>query len=689
MKSFFRWIPFLVAMGTASQLLADEGMWPFNNVPESLKQRYGWAPDQKWLDHVRLASVRFNNGGSGSFVSSTGLVLTNHHVGSDCIQKISTADHDYVTTGYLAKAASEEVKCPDLELDVLEGVRDVTVEVNAVVKPDQSPAQILEAQKGEQAKLEKECHEKTGLRCETVTLYEGGEYDLYRYRKYTDVRLVAAPEKQIAFFGGDPDNFTYPRWDIDFALFRIYENGQPVRPEHFLKWNSAGAREGELVLVSGNPGSTSRLETLAQLEFQRDAFYPSLVDWLERRAKLVHDFSEKSTENARIGAGFLFSVENALKAARGRLEALRNPNLMSKKANEERDLRAAVEARPELTGSARAWDAIASAEKAYAARYQRELLMERVETSRLMQFAQTIVRYVAEKPKANEKRLEEFRDSNLQSLEFALYSPAPIYPSLEKLRLGQSFQSMTDGLGAEDAFVKKVLAGKTAQQRADELVGGTRLADVSFRKSFVEGGSRTVEDSTDPMVVFARQTDPDLRDLRKWREDNVESVEKTSGASVARAFFAVRGKTTYPDATFTLRLAYGPVKGYTENGRPIPYQTTFSGMFAHAEEHGGQAPFDLPERLLKARARIDSGAPVNFVTTADVTGGNSGSPVLNTKGELVGLVFDGNIQTLGNDFVYTDEQARTVGVHPMAIITLLRSVYEAVSIADELEGKHP
>ncbi len=666
---------------------ADEGMWPFNNIPvKALKQKYHWAPDKKWLDHIRLASVRFNNGGSGSFVSETGLVLTNHHVGANCIQKISTPEHDYVASGYRAATPADEVKCPDLELNLLEGIEDVTSRVNAVVRPGMSDAEALTAQKAEQARLEKACHDKTGLRCDTVTLYAGGEYDLYRYKKYTDVRLVAAPEFQIAFFGGDPDNFNYPRWDIDFAVFRIYENDKPVKPASWLQWNSAGPKENELVLVSGNPGATARLETAAQLELERDVLNPASIEFLTRRAKLLHEFSDKSPENAREASRMLFGVENSVKARKGIESALLDPTVMAKKVKDEKELRARVASDPKWKPYAGAWDAIAAAQKAYGERYRRDVAITRaLSASPQMSIARRIVEYVAEKEKPNEKRLEEFRDSKKQSLEFALYSPAPVYPNLEETTIADTFQLTAEKLGGDDPFVKKILQGKSPEERARELVTGTRLADVAVRRQLVEGGTSAVAQSTDPMIVLARETDAEVRAIRKWREDNVESVNKANGSLIARALFAVRGKDQYPDATFTLRLAYGPVKGYEENSKKILYQTVWSGMYEHSQEHGGKPPYDLPESFLKVKEKVDPQTPFNFVTTADTTGGNSGSPVVNTRGELVGLLFDGNIQSLGNDVVYTEEIARSVCVHPAAIMAALRQVYGATALADELE----
>jgi Peptidase S46 len=690
MKSLVRSALVAVALAACVPLIADEGMWPFNNVPvKYLKSKYGWAPDRAWLDHVRLASVRFNDGGSGSFVSSTGLVLTNHHVGANCIQKMSNAEHDYIKTGYEARTAAEELKCPDLELNVLESIEDVTRQVNAKVKPGMADAKALETQKAEEARIEKSCHDKTGLRCDIVTLYQGGEYDLYRYKKYTDVRLVFAPEFAIAFFGGDPDNFTYPRWDIDFAIFRVYDKGKPVHPRSHLVWNSAGASDGDLVLVSGNPGSTARLDTVAQLHLLRDTIYPSQIAWLERRAKLLQDFSEKSEENARIANRALFGIQNSIKALKGYEGGLLDPKVMARKEADETALRGTVEKNPKMKSYAGAWDAIAGAVKAYGERYKHDAETNRITAgSPELRIALDIVRLVAEKQKPNDQRLAEYRDSNLPSLEFELFSPAPIYPTLEKATLADAFRELSEALGENDPFVQKVLAGKSPEDRAAELVDGTKLADVKVRKELAASAD-AVAQSKDPMIVLARDIDPTLREIRKWHDDNVESVERVNGAEIAKAIFAVRGKDAYPDATFTLRLSIGQVKGYVEGGKNIPYETTWSGMYRHSEEHGGKPPYDLPQRYLDAREKINPDVPVDFVSTNDIIGGNSGSPVVNEKGQFVGLIFDGNIQSLPWRFVYSDEIARAVSVHPAAIITALRSIYGDDALADELEGRRP
>jgi hypothetical protein len=666
----------------------DEGMWTFDNPPlKLLKERYGFEPTKEWLEHVRLSSVRFNDGGSGSFVSPNGLVLTNHHVALGQLQKVSSPQKNYVADGFYAKTSAEELKCPDLELNVLMAIEEVTARVQATVKSGMTDKAALEARKAEIAKIEKESLEKTGFRSEVIPLYQGSEYWLYRYKKYTDVRLLFAPEQQAAFYGGDPDNFTFPRYDLDMALFRVYENDKPVESKHYLKWNAKGAADGELVFVSGHPGSTNRLHTVAQLELQRDYFYPLTLKSLKRRLEVLRRYSASGSEQARQAAGQIFGIENSLKALTGEYNGLLDKNIFAKKQKEESDFRALVAGKPEWKKEyGEAWDLIAKAEQKQL-EMLKPLRFRSLRGSRLYSNALTIVQYVAEVKKPDGERLAGFHDSQLESLKFRLFSPAPVYPQLEEMLLADGLQESLDELGPKDPFIKTVLNGRAPAEVAKELISGTKLGDPAFRKALVEGGETAVASSTDPLIVVARQVDPLNRELKKWYEDNVESVEAAAGEKIGKARFAVYGKSAYPDATFTLRLSYGAVKGYAMNGTKAPSKTTFYGLYDRYYSFDKQTPFHVPPRYIERKDKLDLTTPFNFVTTNDIIGGNSGSPVINKNAELVGLVFDGNIESLVGRFVYNEETSRCVAVHGAAMIEALRKLYDAGSLADELEGK--
>ena len=668
--------------------LADEGMWTFDNPPiKQLKERYGFEPTREWLDHVRLSSVRFNDGGSGSFVSPRGLVLTNHHVALTQLQKVSSPAKDYVKDGFFARTEAEELKCPDLEVNVLVAMEDVTPRVLSAVKPGMTDEAALKARKAEMAKMEKESLERTGLRSDVIPLYQGGEYWLYQYKKYTDMRLVFAPEQQIAFFGGDPDNFTYPRYDLDFALFRVYENGKPVESNHYLKWNAKGAGDGELVFVSGHPGSTSRLETMTQIETERDYDLPLVLKTLNRRVETARRYAAQGPEQARQAARIIFVTENSLKAYKGRAQGLADKNLVAKMQKDEASFRALVASKPEWEKAyGGAWDAIAQAEMKHRQMLKTYRLYS-LRWSRLAEIALNIVQYVAEVKKPDGERLEGYHDSQLDSLRFRLFSPAPIYPRYEAAMLEGALQLSLEELGANDPFIKAVLGARTPAEVAKAAVEGTKLADPAFRKSLVDGGEAAVQASGDPMMVLARTIDPFDRQRIKAFEDNVESVETPAGEKIGQARFAVYGKSLYPDATFTLRLAYGAVKGYPMNGTQAPPMTTFYGLYDRAYSFGLKPPYNLPARYLERRTRLDLAGPLDFVSTCDIIGGNSGSPVINRQGELVGLIFDGNIESLVGDYVYYEVNNRAVAVHSGAIIEALRELYDASSLADELEGR--
>ena len=675
------------ALLSISISLADEGMWTFDNPPlKQLKERYGFEPTRAWLDHVRLASARFNDGGSGSFVSPHGLVLTNHHVALGQLQKVSSPTKDYVTDGFYARTEVEELKCPDLEINVLVNMEDVTARVRGAVKPGMSDEAALKARKAEIAGIEKESLAKTGLRSDVISLYQGGEYWLYQYKKYTDMRLVFAPEQQTAFFGGDPDNFTYPRYDIDFALFRVYENGKPVENHDYLKWNAKGAGDGELVFVSGNPGSTSRDETMAQIETEKDYDLPLVLKALGHLQEAAKQYASQGSEQARQATNTIFGIANSLKAYDGRAKGLADKDLIAKMQNDETSFRAKVASNPEWQKAyGGAWDAIAQAEVKHR-KMAKTFRFYSLRGSRLESVALAIVQYVAEVQKPDGVRLEGYHDSQLESLRFRLFSPAPVYPGFEKAMLTAGLQLAQEGLGADDPFVKAVLGSRSPSEVVTEAVDGTKLADPAFRKSLVEGGETAVQASTDPMIVLARKVDPLDRQRIKSFEDNVESVETPAGERIGQARFAVYGKSLYPDATFTLRLGFGAVKGYPMNGTEAPPITTFYGLYDRAYSFGLKFPFNLPMRYMERRNRLDLSGPVDFVNTCDIIGGNSGSPVINKAGELVGLIFDGNIESLVGDFVYYEANNRAVAVHSGAIIQVLRQMYDASPLADELEG---
>jgi hypothetical protein len=683
----------VLVLGGTGIVYADEGMWVFNNLPlEHLKNKYGFTPPPGWIEHLRSSAVRFNSGGSGSFVSADGLVMTNHHVGADMLQKISNAQKDYYKDGFLAKTRDEEVKAPDLELNVLVGIEDVTERVNAAVTPGMDDAAAATARRGAMATIEKESQDRTGLRSDVVTLYQGGQYHLYTFKKYTDVRLVFAPEFDIAFFGGDPDNFEYPRYDLDVCFFRAYEDGKPARPEHYLQWSPAGSKAGDLVFVAGHPGRTSRLFTVAHLEYLRDLSFPFSLELLRDREGFLLDYGKKGPEQARQSKEDLFSYQNSRKARTGGLEGLRDPALMDRKREAEKTLRAGIDADPEKKKAyGDAWDRIAGAQKVAA---QIRMQLNFLETglafdSQLFSIARRLVRLAAEKAKPNPVRLREYRDSALDSLKFELFSDAPIYPDYEKAKLAHSFGFWKKHVGSTDPMVERVLHGRTPEQAAEDLVNGTKLADVALRKELAEKSPEEITAFNDPMIKLALAVDDDARALRKRFEDEIEGVHTAQYARIAKALFATQGTATYPDATFTLRLAFGTVQGYEIDGKNISPYTTIAGAFAHALAHGSKPPYELPPSWIKARddRRLRLETPLNFVSTADIIGGNSGSPVVNRDNQVVGLIFDGNIQSLVLDFVYDDRLARAVSVDSRAIVEALRSIYNARGLVEELTGR--
>jgi hypothetical protein len=667
----------------------DEGMWLFNGFPaDRVQKRHGFAPDKAWLDHVRLSAVRLAGGCSGSVVSPNGLVMTNHHCAEACIQQLSTPKKDFMAQGFSARSEADEVKCPEIELNQLTDMTDVTERISAATK-GLSGAAFHQAMRAEKNKIEKECATGDTVRCDVVDLYHGGLYHLYKYRRFQDVRLVFAPEFPIAFFGGDPDNFNFPRYDLDMSFLRIYENGKPLHPDHYLKWSKDGAKEGDLTFVAGHPGRTDRQLTIAQLENERDFGVPWSISTLAQSRGEVTEFSARGKEQRRVGRGRLFGIENGLKVMKGRLEALVDKDFFGQKVAEERDLRARVDANPELKAQVGgAWDAIAAAQKEKRNLTKPYALLEGGRRgagafdSALFAHARTLVRAAAEKDKPNDKRLPEYGEAKLPAVKMRALSTAPVYEDLEIVTLGASLVRLREELGPDHPIVKKVLGKDEPRELAARLVKGSKLADLKTRKALFEGGKATVDASKDPMIVLAKLIDDDARAVRTAYEDKVEAVETAAGELIAKARFAVYGTSVYPDATFTLRLSFGKVAGWEEAGQPVAPFTTMGGAF---ERHTGKEPFALPASWLAAKDKLDPKAPFDFVTTNDIIGGNSGSPMVDKNGEVVGLVFDGNIHSLGGDYGYEPKNNRTVSVHSSAIVTALDKVYGQSRLVSELK----
>jgi hypothetical protein len=676
----------LLAIGLGTLCYADEGMWLFNAFPkDKVQAKYGWAPDQAWLDHVRLSSARAPNG-SSSFVSPDGLIFTNHHIAQECIHDLSTGGKDYMKNGFYAATQADEAKCPGMEFLVLQDIQDVTAQVNGAVKPEMSTADAGKAQRQEMTTLEKQCSGED-IRCDIVTLYSGAMYNLYKYKKYDDIRLVFAPEFSIAFFGGDPDNFEYPRYDLDISFFRAYQNGQPAKTPNYLKWQPNGANNGDLIFVSGHPGRTGRLLTMDQMGFLRDYQYPLQLDSYKRRIAVLQKFSSEAPENEREAQSDMFGLQNSQKAVTGYLDGLKDKELMAGKASDEKSLQKFVSSDPKRKQDfGDPWAQISKAVDVQKQIYKPLLYLDAMGGFRgdLARYARMIVRAGDQRQKPNNQRIRQFSDSQLPTLETQLFSTAPIYKNLEQVLLAESLGEMRDVLGADNPDVRKALAGKTPEERAKEVIQGTKLDEVAVRKQLYEGGATAVNASSDPLIVMMREIEPDASAIHEKDEDQVQAVLRQSGGQIGKALFAQKGLSVPPDATFTLRLSYGPVEGYKLDGKDVSWFTTMGGAYEHAAKHGSKPPYQLPDSWIKAKSMVPPKTPYDTVSTADIIGGNSGSPVINKAGEVVGIIFDGNIESLAWNFAYTDKTARAVEVDSRAITESLQNIYHANGLLQEL-----
>jgi hypothetical protein len=663
---------------------ADEGMWTYDNFPTAkMRAKYGWAPDRAWLDHARLSSIRLAEGCSASLVSPDGLVMTNHHCARACLSELADAQHDYIAHGFYAATQADEKACPALEGEQLTAITDVTAKIDAATA-GKSGAAFHEAERGATASVEKACTTGADVQCQVVTLYHGGVYDLYKYRRYQDLRVVWAPEESVAFFGGDPDNFTFPRYDLDSAMVRIYDHGQPLHTDTYLKFAKTGVHDGDLAFVSGNPGGTERDDTLAQMQFLRDQQQPFVIGLFSELRGILTEYATKGPEQARTSHTLLFGIENSLKAFKGRQLALVEGSIIADKAKSESDLRRRVAANPKIAHEdGGAWDAIAAATAKEKALFLRQAMLGPVATrlSSMLGQGLTLVQYAAEIQKPDGQRLEEYSDSNFPLLKLGITSRAPIYPELQKTLITWWLTKLREYLGTGDADMRAIMGKQSPAEIAAQVVDGSQLKDPAFRAKLLAGGPAAINASHDPMLEFARRLDGPARAIRETYENSVKAVITKNAALIARAKFALQGKSAYPDATFTLRLSYGTVSGYQQNGQTVAPITNFAGAYDHET---GRDPFKLPPSWAAARAAVDGNTNLDMATTNDIIGGNSGSPVIGRDGNAIGLIFDGNIQSLGGDFGYDGSVNRAVAVDTAALMEALTKIYHADRLAKEL-----
>ena len=680
----------------AGAVVADEGMWTFDQFPSAkVGAAYGFTPGTDWLQKLQVASVRIAGGCSASVVSPAGLVMTNHHCARECIQSLSgLRKKDFNHSGFIAEKRDDEPRCPGMEINQLTGITDVTQSVQ-IATAGVSAERFNEVQKTAVAGIEKSCATGDDVRCDVVTLFRGGQYKLYKYRRMQDIRLVFAPEDQIAFFGGDPDNFNFPRFNLDVTFLRIYgADGKPWASSDYLPFAKTGAQEGDLTFVSGNPGRTSRGMTVAQFEDQRDNDLPKRLMNLSQERGWLTEYNKRGKEQLRHSNDDLFGAENSLKALKGRREALVDAPFFARLKAGESDFRAKVAARPDLQAQyGDVWANLADITDKRRIQRKRLDTLQNTYQSQLMEIARAVLRHADEKIKPNSDRLPEFTDARLPQLVQRVLSAAPIYKEFEIAKLGHGLTGLREELGADDPLVKRLLGNQSPEQLAAKLINGTRLMELKsdamgqatsgVRKTLWDADARTVAAFNDPLLVFVASYDAEVRATRKRFEEEVQGPQRRQEERLAKARYAVYGTSDYPDATFTLRLSYGRIGGWNENGVAVPAFTDFAGAY---RRHTGAVPFALPESWLKAEAGVDPKTPFNFVANNDIIGGNSGSPMVNRNAEVIGLIFDGNIHSLGGEFGFDESTNRAVAVSSIAILEALEKVYPAAHIAAEIRA---
>ena len=667
---------------------ADEGMWTFDNFPAAaVQEKYGAVIDKTWLDRVQRAAVRLSSGCSASIVTADGLVLTNNHCVRDCAQALSSAERDYTRDGFSATTRTQERLCPGMQAELLTTITDETSGITDAVKGKTGEA-FVKARDAQIAEIEKAgcAGRESQYRCQVITLYQGGQYKLYTYRKYSDVRLVFAPEAQTAFFGGDPDNFNFPRYDLDFSIVRLYENETAVKTPDHLSWRATPPRDGELVFVAGNPGTTDRLLTAAQLTFIRDVSLPTtLLLYSELRGRLLR-FSEESAEHARTANHLLFGLENSFKALYGQLKALTAPTLIAAKRRTDASLQQQVKKMPELSKDlGDPWARISQAQQVRTGLYLPYTFLEARAGigSDLFGYAKSLVRAAAERTKPNGERLREFTDARLPLLQKSVLDDHPVYPELEQLALEFWLSKLREYLTVDDPRTK-IFLGKDSPEDLSARLAKSGLGNVALRKKLWDGGEAAILASDDPMIRFVLATDGASRALRTDYESRVVGPIDIATEQIAHARFAIYGTSVYPDATFSLRLSYGKIGGWTDNGKTVGPFTRFAGLWQRAT---GQPPFDLAPRWVNAAAKVDPNTVFNLVSDNDIIGGNSGSPLIDAQGHVIGAIFDGNIESLGGDFGFDGKVNRAVAVSTAAITEALEKIYGNQALVADLKSQ--